>query len=140
MQLFTIPDTLAGSATRISPPIAPHWPWQHASNAYHEFANFAPNNPYVFYTSIGSGGLGADLWAYDLRTAGPSGLLAQPKRITYFGGNFNAPVGQQSVANFPAPAYRLVGGMAWENGGWNAGVCSQTLCGSINAYRVTLPR
>jgi hypothetical protein len=138
-QLFTLPDSLSGSATRISPPIAAYWPWEKTANAYHEFANFTPNDPDTLYTSIGTGGLGADLWSYDLDSASPSGLLAQPTRLTYFGGNFDAPMGQQAVAGFPTPAYSLVTSMAWVDGSWVASVCSNTQCRSPNAYRITLP-
>ena len=138
-QLFTLPDSLSGAATRISPPIAAYWPWEKAADTYHEFAHFAPNDPNTLYTTIGTGGLGADLWSYNLNTAAPSGLLAQPTRISYFGGNFDAPAGQQTVAGFPTPAYRIVTSMAWVNGSWVASVCSDRRCQTINAYRISVP-
>jgi hypothetical protein len=138
-QLFTLPDSLSGVATRISPPIAPYWPWGQTENAYHEFVHFAPNHPSILYTSIGTAGLGADLWSYNLNTAARSGLLAQPRRITYFGGNFDAPAGRQAVSGFPNPAYTIVSSMAWVNGSWVIALCLDRRCQTMSAYRITLP-
>jgi hypothetical protein len=67
-------------------------------------------------------------------------MLAQAKRITYFGGNFNAPIGHQNVVNFPVAKYRVVTALAWVNGGWDASVCTDTLCHHVDAYRITLPQ
>ena len=73
------------------PPFAPVWPWQSAVDVFHEFAHFAPGDPNTLYTSIGADTVGGDdLFSYDLRTQQPSGLLGQPHRISYFGGDLNA--------------------------------------------------
>ena len=138
MQLYTLPDTLPVSqhGTRLSPQISPYWPWETPIHVYHEFVDFAPGDSNTFYTSIGVAALGADLWKYDLRTAGSDGLLGQPTRVSYFGGNYRAPLGQQAVAGWPAPQYSIVGGMAWVNSGWVAGVCGSDSCATINAYRI----
>lgn len=138
-QLFTLPDSLSGSATRISPPIDAYWPWETTGDTYHEFAHFVPGQPDTLYTSIGVAALGADLWAYNMDSAGSNGELAQPTRVSYFGGDFDAIGGQQAVAGFPAPAFSLVTSMAWVNGSWVAAVCSDVHCQHVNAYRLTLP-
>lgn len=137
-QLFTLPDSLPANqgGTRISPQIAPFYSWETASDAYHEFAHFTPNDPNTLYTSIGTAGLGADLWKYDLRTANTSGVLAQPTRISYFGGDTHKPLGQWDVAGYPPASYSLVTNVVWINNSWMAAVCRTDDCASIDAYRI----
>jgi hypothetical protein len=140
-QLFTLPDSLDPSVapTRISPPLAPYWSWQQPHDVFHEFVHFAPGDPNTLYTSIASNTLGGnDLWSYDLRQQGSDGMLGQPQRISYFGGDLNANWGTQPVPGFPAPRYAVVTGMAWANGSWIAGVCPDPMCKTTDAYRITL--
>ena len=138
-QLFTLPDELnpASEPTRISPEFAPVWPWQESVNVFHEFAHFAPGNPNTMYTSIGADTVGGDdLFSYDLRSQEVSGLLGQPTRISYFGGDLNANMGTQAIAGWPAPSYTVVTTMAWVNGGWVATTCPDLLCSTVNAWRI----
>jgi hypothetical protein len=141
-QLFTLPDTLdpTTAPARISPKMAPSWSWQQPADVFHEFAHFAPGDPNALYTSIGANTVGGnDLWSYDLRTQGVDGLLGQPHRISYFGGDLNANWGTQPMPGYPAPRYAVVTTMAWENGAWIAGVCPDMYCTKTDAYRITLP-
>ncbi len=138
-QLFTLPDELnpVTAPTRISPEFAPVWPWQEAVDVFHEFAHFAPGNPYTLYTSVGADTVGGDdLFSYDLRTQEASGLLGQPTRISYFGGDLNANMGSEAVPGWPAPSYTVVTTMAWVNGGWVLTTCPDLLCSTVNAWRV----
>jgi hypothetical protein len=138
-QLFTLPEELnpATAPTRISPEFAPVWPWQESVDVFHEFAHFAPGNPYTLYTSIGADTVGGDdLFSYDLRSQEPSGLLGQPTRISYFGGDLNANMGTQAIPGWPAPSYTVVTTMAWVNGGWVLTTCPDLLCSTVNAWRV----
>jgi hypothetical protein len=138
-QLFTLPDELnpATAPTRISPQFAPVWPWQEPVNVFHEFAHFAPGNPYTLYTSIGADTVGGDdLFSYDLRTQEANGLLGQPSRISYFGGDLNANMGSQAIPGWPAPSYTVVTTMAWVNGAWVLTTCPDLLCATVNAWRI----
>ncbi len=142
-QLFTLPEGLdrQSAPTRISPPFAPVWPWQSAENVFHEFAHFAPRQPHTLYTSVGSDTVGGDdLFAYDLRSQQRDGLLAQPTRISYFGGNLNANLGTQAVPGWPKPSYKVVTTMAWVHGAWVAATCPDLLCSRVEAWRITVPR
>jgi hypothetical protein len=142
-QLFTLPEGLdAHSApTRISPPFAPVWPWQSAENVFHEFAHFAPRQPHTLYTSVGADTVGGDdLFSYDLQSQQPDGLLGQPTRISYFGGNLNANLGTQAVPGWPKPSYKVVTTMAWVNGAWVAATCPDPLCSKVEAWRITVPK
>jgi hypothetical protein len=138
-QLFTLPAELnaATAPTRISPEFAPVWPWQEAVDVFHEFAHFAPGDPYTLYTSIGADTVGGDdLFSYDLRTQEPSGLLGQPTRISYFGGDLNANMGSEAIPGWPTPSYTVVTTMAWVNGGWVLTTCPDLLCSTVSAWRV----
>ena len=74
---------------------------------FHEFAHFAPGDPNTLYTSIGADTVGGDdLFSYDLRTQQPSGLLGQPHRISYFGGDLNANWGPRRYPAGRLPATR----------------------------------
>ncbi|HLH15303.1 MAG TPA: hypothetical protein VKV16_10975 [Solirubrobacteraceae bacterium] len=138
-QLFTLPEELSpGTApTRISPEFAPVWPWQSPVDVFHEFAHFAPNDPYTLYTSIGADTVGGDdLFSYDLRTQAPDGLLGQPTRLTYFGGDLNLNAGTAPVPGWPSPAYTVVTTMAWVDGAWDTTTCPDLLCSQVNAWRI----
>jgi hypothetical protein len=138
-QLWTLPDdfTATTAPTRISPKMnQPRG--QQPNDVYHEFASFWPGDPNTLYTSIGSDTLGgADLWAYDLRTQQPDGLLGQARRVSWFGGDPNANLGLQAVPGFPRPRYAAVVAAAWESGAWVAGVCPEPNCTTMDAYRIT---
>ena len=138
-QLFTLPDELdpATAPTRISPQFAPVWSWQSPVDVFHEFAHFAPGDPYTLYTSIGADTVGGDdLFSYDLRTQEANGLLGQPARISYFGGDLNANMGSEAIAGWPAPSYTVVTTMAWVNGAWVLTTCPDLLCSTVNASRI----
>jgi hypothetical protein len=140
-QLFTLPDELNPTTAplRISPQFAPAWPWESPADVYHEFAQFAPNDPYTLYTSIAADTVGGmDLFSYDLRTQGPNGLLGQPARVSYFGGDMNLNWGTKAVSGWPQPAYTVVTTVAWVDGGWVATTCPDMLCTKVNAWRITL--
>jgi hypothetical protein len=139
-QLFTLPDELNPKTApmRISPKFAPAWPWESPTDVYHEFARFAPNDPYTLYTSIGADTVGGDdLFSYDMRTQGPSGLLGQPTRISYFGGDMNLNWGTEAISGWPQPTYTVVTTMAWVGGEWLATTCPDILCTKVNAWRIT---
>jgi hypothetical protein len=141
-QLFTLPEGLEPQSvpTRISPPFAPVWPWQSAVNVFHEFAHFAPNHPHTLYTSVGADTVGGDdLFSYDLQRQQPGGLLGQPTRISFFGGNLNANLATQAVPGWPKPSYKVVTTMAWVNGAWVAATCPDLLCSRVEAWRITVP-
>ncbi len=140
-QLFTLPEDLAPSAvpTRISPEYAPAWPWESPMNAFQEFAHFAPGHPDTLYTSIGADTVGGDdLFAYDLQSQEADGLLGQPTRISYFGGDLNLNLGTKAVPGWPSPSYTVVTTMAWVNGAWIATTCPDMLCSQVNAWRISL--
>ena len=139
-QLFTLPEELnpETAPTRISPEFPPSFTGQSPSDVYNEFAHFAPEEPNTMYTSIAANTLGDDLWSYDLRTQEPDGLLAQPTRISYFGGNLNLNWGTGAIPGWPAPSYTVVTSMAWENGAWVAATCPDILCEKVNAWRINL--
>ena len=138
-QLFTLPEELnPGTApTRISPEFAPVWPWQSAANVFHEFAHFAPNDPNTLYTSIGADTVGGDdLFSYNMQTEEANGLLGQPTRISYFGGDLNLNGGSQAIPGWPAPSYTVITTMAWVNGGWTITTCPNMHCSQVNAWRI----
>ena len=138
-QLFTLPDDLdpATAPTRISPQFAAVWSWQSPVDVFHEFAHFVPGDPYTLYTSIGADTVGGDdLFSYDLRTQEASGLLGQPTRISYFGGDLNANMGSEAIPGWPAPSYTVVTTMAWVNGAWVLTTCPDLLCSTVNAWRI----
>jgi hypothetical protein len=138
-QLFTLPEelNLNTAPTRISPKFAPVWHWQSAVNVFHEFAHFAPNNPNTLYTSIGADTVGGDdIYTYQLDTQQPEGLLGQPTRVSYFGGDLNANLGTEAVSGWPKPAYTVVTTMAWVNGAWVTTTCPDLLCSTVNAWRI----
>jgi hypothetical protein len=140
-QLFTLPEDLDPSAapTRISPAVAPAWPWESPTNAFQEFAHFAPGDPDTMYSSIGADTVGGDdLFAYDLQSQEADGLLGQPTRISYFGGDLNANLGTKAMPGWPAPSYTVVTTMAWMNGAWIATTCPDLLCSQVNAWRINL--
>jgi hypothetical protein len=142
-QLFTLPEDLNPNTppTRVSPQFAPVWPWQSAVNVFHEFAHFAPNSPNTLYTSIGANTVGGDdLYSYNIQTQGANGLLGQPTRISYFGGDLNLNMGTEAVAGWPKPAYTVVTTMAWVNGAWMLTTCPDLLCSTVNAWRIRLHR
>jgi hypothetical protein len=142
-QLFTLPEGLdpQSTPTRISPPFAPVWPWQSAENVFHEFAHFAPEHQHTLYTSVGADTVGGDdLFSYDLSSQQPDGLLAQPTRISYFGGDLNANLGTRAVPGWPKPSYKVVTTMAWVKGAWVAATCPDLLCSKVEAWRITVPR
>lgn len=138
-QLFTLPEELnpTTAPTRISPQFAPVWSWQEPVDVFHEFAHFAPGDPYTLYTSIGADTVGGDdLFSYDLRAQEASGPLGQPARISYFGGDLNANMASQAIAGWPAPSYTVVTTMAWVNGAWVLTTCPDLLCSTVNAWRI----
>ena len=140
-QLFTLPDDLGASTapTRISPRYPSAWSWQPPFDAYHEFAAFAPDDPDTLYTSIGADTVGGDdLFAYDLRTQAPGGLLALPKRVSYFGGDVYFNGGAQPIPGWPKPSYTVVTTMAWVDNGWVATTCPDLLCEQVSAWRISL--
>jgi hypothetical protein len=142
-QLFTLPEALdpQTAPTRISPPLAPVWPWQSATDAFHEFAHFAPGDPNTLYTSIGANTVGGDdLFSYDLRSRQAGGLLGQPARLSYFGGDLNANLGTKAVPGWPKPSYKVVTTMAWVKGAWLATTCPDPLCSTVEAWRISVPR
>jgi len=138
-QLYTLPEDLAASSvpTRISPKFAPVFRWQHPVDVFHEFAHFAPGHPRTLYTSIGANTLGDDLFSYDLRSQRANGLLGQPTRISYFGGDLDANLATRAVPGWPRPSYTVVTTMAWEHGAWVASTCPDLLCSKVNAWRIT---
>jgi hypothetical protein len=138
-QLFTLPEELNPSTapTRISPELAPAWPWQSPVNVFHEFAHFAPNEPNTLYTSIGADTVGGnDLFSYNLQSHGSNGQLGQPARISYFGGDLNTNWGTRAMPGWPAPSYTVVTTMAWVNGSWVLTTCPDLLCSEVNAWRI----
>ncbi|HUB72647.1 MAG TPA: hypothetical protein VL979_01255 [Solirubrobacteraceae bacterium] len=138
-QLYTLPEDLEASATttRISPEFAPYWPGQSAVDVFHEFAHFAPGDPTTLYTSIGADTVGGDdLFSYNLESQEADGLLSQPTRISYFGGDLNANLGMQAIAGWPKPAYTVVTTMAWVDGAWVIATCPDMLCSEVNAWRI----
>jgi len=142
-QLFTLPENLNPhtAPTRISPPFAPVWRWQSAIDVFHEFAHFAPNQPHTLYTSVGADTVGGDdLFSYDMRSQHTSGLLGQPTRISYFGGDLNANLGTRAVPGWPKPSYKVVTTMAWVKGAWLVTTCPDLLCSTVEAWRISLPR
>ncbi len=139
-QLFTLPEDLDPSTapTRISPEFVPPWPWQWPLDVFHEFAHFAPGNPYTLYTSIAAQTDGGDdLYSYDMRTQEPDGLLGQPTRVSYFGGRLEENGSYSSVPGWPSPSYTVVTTMAWVDGGWVAATCHE-LCQKVEAWRINL--
>lgn len=142
-QLFTLPEDLhpQTAPTRISPPFAPVWPWQSAIDVFHEFAHFAPKQPHTLYTSVGADTVGGDdLFTYDMRSQHANGLLGQPTRISYFGGDLNANLGTRAVPGWPKPSYKVVTTMAWVQGGWLVTTCPDLLCSTVDAWRISVPR
>jgi hypothetical protein len=140
-QLFTLPEDLDPSTapTRISPEYAPAWPWESPTNAFQEFAHFAPGEPDTLYTSIGADTVGGDdLFAYDLQGQEADGLLGQPTRISYFGGDLNLDLGAKAVPGWPTPSYTVVTTMAWVDGAWVMTTCPDLLCSQVNAWRINL--
>jgi hypothetical protein len=138
-QLFTLPEELNPDTppTRISPKVAPIWPWQRSHfSVFHEFAHFAPDDPHILYTSIGANTDGDDLYTYNLQTQQPDGLLGQATRISYFGGDLNANLGTKAVSGWPKPTYTVVTTMAWVNGAWVVATCPRILCSTVNAWRI----
>jgi hypothetical protein len=140
-QLFTLPEDLdpRTAPTRISPPFVPPYSWQSSrQDVFHEFAHFAPGNPYTLYTSIAAQTDGGDdLYSYALRSHRSNGLLGQPRRISYFGGRLEENGSFQAVAGWPSPSYTVVTTMAWVDGGWVAATCHE-LCLNVEAWRITL--
>jgi hypothetical protein len=139
-QLWTLPESLEpGTApTRISPKFAPSFRWQSANNVFHEFAHFAPGQPHTLYTSIGADTLGDDLFSYNLQSRGSNGLLGQPKRISFFGGNLNVALGTKEIPGWPRPRYTVVTTMAWVNGAWVVATCPDLLCSKVSAWRIKM--
>jgi hypothetical protein len=139
-QLFTIPESLNANTapTRISPKFAPSFPWQSASDVFHEFAHFAPNQPNTLYTSIGADTLGDDLFSYSMSSRRADGLLGQPRRISFFGGDLNVALGTRTIPGWPKPRYSVVTTMAWVDGAWVAATCPDLLCSEVNAWRINL--
>ncbi len=137
-QLFTLPEELNPNTppTRISPKFAPVWPWQSHVDVFHEFAHFAPNNPNLLYTSIGANAVGDDLYTYNLESQQRDGLLGQPTRISYFGGDLDANLATRAVSGWPKPTYTVVTTMAWVNGAWVIATCPRILCSSVSAWRI----
>jgi hypothetical protein len=137
-QLFTLPESLdAGTApTRLTPAFATSRAGHPKVSVFHEFAHFAPGDPYTLYTSVGANTVGGDdLFAYSLRDRHSGGLLGQPKRVTYFGGDPGVD-GFAAVAGWPRPAYTVVTTMAWVQGGWDLTTCPDLLCSRFDAWRV----
>ncbi len=137
-QLFTLPENLEPSTapTRISPPFVQASPPRPPVDVFHEFAHFAPNAPNALYTSVGADTVGGDdLFSYDMQSQGASGLLGQPTRISYFGGDPIA-YGLHAVPGWPAPSYTVVTTMAWVDGAWVATTCPDLLCSEVNAWRI----
>ena len=131
-QLFTLRDNLPATAApvRMSPRVPTTLAG--ASDAFHEFAHFAPRHPRTLYTSVAANTVGGDdLFAYSLRTRSPSRTLGQPRRISYFGGEKLA-----RVPGWPAPSYRVVTTMAWVRGAWAATTCPDALCTKVDAWRI----
>lgn len=125
-QLWTIPDTLTGGPTRVSPKFG-------TENSYHEFAHIRDG---WVYTSIArdTTGTGMDLWRMRLDGTGR-------ERVSWFGGkprwdwaSFSTKYDQ--VAGFPLPRYIVVGGLAWNGKGWTAGVARDKNSVSIDAYEI----
>jgi len=137
-QLFTLPEDLDPNTapTRISPKFAPSFRWQAASDVFHEFAHFAPGQPRTLYTSIGADTLGDDLFSYSLRRERANGVLGQPRRITFFGGDLDVALGRRTIRGWPRPRYTVVTTMAWVDGAWAAATCPDLLCSEVNAWRI----
>jgi hypothetical protein len=141
-QMYTLPDTLSPSATptRLSPPINSVVTGRAPASDFNEFAHFAPNDPNTMYTSIDANTDGGDdLYAYNLTTQDSTGLLGQPTRISYFGGQPGTyGLAIKAVPGWPQPTYTVVTTMAWDNGSWDAATCPDILCSKVNAWRITL--
>jgi hypothetical protein len=139
-QLFTLPldFTEATAPTRISPKLEPNWSWEKPRDAFHEFVHFAPNDPNTLYTSIGANTLGGiDVYRYDLSSQDPAtGLLGQPERVSYFGGDPNRGYWTTPVPGWPKPAYRNTTSLAWVGDGWNVAVCPDLYCTKTDAWRI----
>jgi|HubBroStandDraft_6_1064221.scaffolds.fasta_scaffold180801_2 hypothetical protein len=139
-QLFTLPESLnpETAPTRISPRFAPSFAWQSARNVFHEFAHFAPGQPGTLFTSIGADTLGDDLFSYSMSSRRAHGLLGQPRRISFFGGDLNVALGTRTIPGWPKPRYSVVTTMAWVDGAWVATICPDLLCSEVNAWRIKL--
>jgi hypothetical protein len=134
-QLWTLPLSLTGAPTRISPPIA-QTDGRPPADCFHEFAYFAPEDPLTLYTAIGAGTDGGDdLYAYNLPSGGPVGLLGQPTRVSYFGGEWKDGRFRQ-VEGYPPPAYTAISTMAWVDGAWLATVAPDLLSTTVAAWRI----
>lgn len=135
-QLFTLPISLEGAPTRISPKI--NQSVGPPADCFHEWAYFAPDDPYSLYTDIGqSTDGGDDLFRYDLREQNDDGLLSQPTRISYFGGEFARGKFNQ-VQGFPPPQYTVLSTMAWVEGAWYATVSHNILSTTVNTWRIEI--
>jgi hypothetical protein len=143
-QMYSLPDSLNPSATptRLSPPIDSIVAGRAPASDFNEFAHFAPNDPTTMYTSIVANTDGGDdLYAYNLNTQGSNGLLGQPTRISYFGGEPGTyGLITKAVPGWPRPAYTVVTTMAWDksNASWDAATCPDLLCSKVNAWRINL--
>jgi hypothetical protein len=131
-QLWTIPDTLpAGTDARVRVSRTfPAW-WGGQENVYHEFAHFAPGDDRV-YTSIirDTKDNGMDLWRMRLDGSGR-------ERVSFFGG-VNKDWKWMPVDGYPAPRYIVVGGMAWVDGAWVAGIAADANAQRIDAWRIEI--
>src|ERR1017187_1044554 len=131
-QLWTLPLSLTGAPTRISPSIMQAG--GRAADCFHEFAHFAPGEQ-VLHAAIGAGTDGGDdLYAYDM-TGWTGGLLPQPTRVSFFGGEWKAGRFQQ-VVGYPPPTYTVISTMAWVDGAWLATVSPDLLSSTVSPWRI----
>jgi hypothetical protein len=140
-QMYEMPDSLNPKTlpTRLSPAIRSPGPFHITSDTWNEFAHFVPGYPNIMYTSITNNNVGGDdLFAYNLNTQGSNKLLAQPTRVSYFGGDLSADLGKKPVPGWPQPTYTVVTTMAWDNNGWVTATCPDILCTKVNAWRINI--
>jgi hypothetical protein len=140
-QLWTIPDRLphGDPRTRVSRPFrTPTWCAKYAwcssrvteGNAYHEFAHF--NGGWLYTSVLRDAQGGMDLWR--MRYDG-----GHRERVSWFGGRPGASGSVARVKGWPAPAYAVVGSMAWLRGAWVAAVARDAQAEQMDAYRITVP-
>ena len=110
-QLWTIPDSLpaGNSATRVSPSFPK--PAGGRENAYHEFMHLAAEQtfrepgPWILTSICWDANKGMDLWRMRVDGSGR-------ERLTFFNGTWNPAAKKwERTPGFPAPCYRIVGGL-----------------------------
>jgi hypothetical protein len=141
-QLWTLPDNFTSTTepTRITPPFTDSIT-NTTKDVFQEFVHFKPGDSNTMYVSVGAQTVGGnDVFAYDLRTANQSGLLAMPKRISYLGGARNKWDLPVQANGWPTPSYKVVTSITWQSSGWwMAAVCPDIYCTQTDAWRFVEP-